>query len=101
MNNYLCFVRMLLTGRTAQGAVGLSPKMHGMLQLDLVTPAQMPLSIGAVPIPGFGRGLTGRVMTDPSAAIVPKSSGEFGQAGAVDTYFWVNQREDMVDVLMT
>ena len=56
MNNYLCFVRMLLTGRTAQGAVVRSPKMHEMLQLNLVTPVQLPLSIGAVTMPGYGWG---------------------------------------------
>ena len=101
LNDYMCFVRMLLTGRTAQGAVVLSPKMHEMLQLNRVLPAQLPLSIGAVPMPGYGWGLTGRVMMDPSAAIVPTSRGEFGWAGAADTYFWVDPREDMVGVLMT
>ena len=39
-------------------------------------------------------------MMDPSAAIVPTSRGEFGWAGAADTYFWVHPSEDMVGVLM-
>ena len=56
LKDYMRFVRMLLTGRTAQGAVVRSPEMHEMLQLNLVTPVQLPLSIGSVTMPGYGWG---------------------------------------------
>ena len=101
LNDYMCFARMLLTGRTARGEVVVSNKMHQILQQNRITAHQLPLSIGAVPLCGYGWGLTGRVMIDPGAATAPTSDGEFGWAGAADTYFWVDPREDMVGVLMT
>ena len=101
LNDYMCFARMLLTGRTARGEVVVSNKMHQILQQNRITARQLPLSIGAVPLCGYGWGLTGRVMIDPGAATAPTSDGEFGWAGAADTYFWVDPREDMVGVLMT
>ena len=92
---------MLLTGRTPQGDAVVSSKMHDMLQRNRITLDQLPLSVGAVPLRGYGWGLTGRVMIDPGAATAPTSDGEFGWAGAADTYFWVDPREDMVGVVMT
>ncbi|MBT5930882.1 MAG: beta-lactamase family protein [Rhodobacteraceae bacterium] len=101
LNDYMCFARMLLTGRTPQGDAVVSSKMHDMLQRNRITLDQLPLSVGAVPLRGYGWGLTGRVMIDPGAATAPTSGGEFGWAGAADTYFWVDPREDMVGVVMT
>ena len=61
----------------------------------------------ALPIPGaqyytkgYGFGLGLAVLTSPSQAELVGSEGEFKWAGAANTYFWVDPKEEIVGVLM-
>ena len=99
--DYMRFGRLLLTGQGPDGDRILAPKTHALLQQNRITADQMPISIGAAPMPGYGWGLTGQVMVDPAAALAPISQGEFGWAGAASTFFWVDPSADLLGVVMT
>lgn len=101
LQDYLCFARMLLTGRQVDGERLLAPKTHALLQINRLTPDQMPIGIGATPLPGYGWGLSGRVMLDTGAAMMPTSVGEFGWSGAALTHFWVDPSLKMIGVVLT
>ena len=62
---------------------------------------------GAIPLlgaqyytKGYGFGLALAVLTNPSQAELVGSEGEFKWAGAANTYFWVDQKEEIVGALM-
>jgi CubicO group peptidase (beta-lactamase class C family) len=50
---------------------------------------------------GYGFGLGFGVIRDPTAAGYISSEGTFFWAGAADTLFWVDPKEDLVVVAMT
>jgi len=52
-------------------------------------------------MPGYGFGLGSRVLMDPAGSGLPGSAGEFGWAGAANTYFWVDRLLELVGILMT
>ena len=92
---------MLLDGKTVSGEVILSRTMLKMMQANRIPEHQLPLKIGLGPLPGYGWGLTGRVMLDTGQAMSLTNNGEFGWSGAAATYFWVDPAESMVGVIMT
>jgi CubicO group peptidase (beta-lactamase class C family) len=51
--------------------------------------------------PGEAYGLGVRVVTDPAARNTMLSEGSFGWAGAFNTYFFIDPREDVVAIFMT
>ena len=99
--DYLKFATMLLDGKTPTGEVMLSRTMLNMMQANRIPEHQLPLKIGLGPLPGYGWGLTGRVMIDTGQAMSLTNNGEFGWSGAAATYFWVDPAEAMVGVIMT
>jgi CubicO group peptidase (beta-lactamase class C family) len=100
-SDYLKFATMLLDGKTVSGEVLLSRTMLKMMQANRIPEHQLPLKIGLGPLPGYGWGLTGRVMLDTGQAMSLTNNGEFGWSGAAATYFWVDPAESMVGVIMT
>ncbi|MGF1456357.1 MAG: serine hydrolase domain-containing protein [Alphaproteobacteria bacterium] len=104
--DYLAFCRMLLDGGRANGRQVLSPKT-----IELMTANHLPggktlddLSVslfaeGAFAGVGFGLGVS--VTTDPAAAMLPGSVGEFSWGGLASTAFWVDPREALIVVFMT
>ena len=52
-------------------------------------------------MPGYGFGLGSRVLMDAAASGLPGSVGEFGWAGAANTYFWVDPKLELIGVFMT
>ena len=100
-SDYLKFSTMLLDGKTPDGDVLLSRTMLKMMQANRIPANQLPLKIGIGALPGYGWGLSGRVMMDTGHAMSLTNNGEFGWAGAAATYFWVDPSEAMVGVIMT
>ena len=101
LDDYCRFARMLLTGKGPNNEPIISRKMHEMMQANRIPPEQLPLTIGMNALPGYGWGLTGRIMMDPGKALALTGKGEFGWAGAASTYFWVDPLEEMTGVIMT
>ena len=98
--DYLTFAEFLRTGTAADGTRLISRKMHDMMQVNRLTPDQMPINISLSVLHGYGWGLTGRVMVDLGKAPILTGDGEFGWSGAGSTYFWVDPAERMSGVVM-
>jgi CubicO group peptidase (beta-lactamase class C family) len=97
--DYWRFAQMLLNGGELNGKRILSPQVVHYMTRD---------HLGSIPIGraddrplGIGFGLGFAVMKDPAAAGYMSSEGTFYWAGAADTHFWVDPKEDMVVVVMT
>ena len=51
-------------------------------------------------VPGEGFGLSVRVVKNAVASGARVSDGSFGWSGAYGTHFWVDQKEDLIAVMM-
>lgn len=101
LTDYARFCRFLLTGRGPDGAVLLGRKTLVMMRANRIPPAQLPLTIGMNPLPGYGWGLGVRVMMDVGQSMALTGAGEFGWAGAASTYFFIDPQESLFGVFMT
>jgi CubicO group peptidase (beta-lactamase class C family) len=95
--DYLKFCNMLLNRGSYGGARMLSRKT-----IDLMTANH----IGDHPmegphLAGYRFGLGFRVLTDPGQMPGLSTPGEYGWAGAMGTYFWIDPKEEMIGILMT
>ena len=99
--DYSAFARMLVDGKGPDDEPLLSRAMHTAMQTNRIPAAQLPLKIGANALPGYGWGLTGRVLLDNGQVMTLSGEGEFGWAGAASTHFWVDPAERMSGVIMT
>ena len=92
--DYLQFGQMLLDGGQLNGKRLLSPRT-----VELMSSVHIPDTL-----PGRARGesfgLSMRVISDPAQRGVFLSKGSFGWSGAYGTHFWVDQKEDLVAVMM-
>jgi CubicO group peptidase (beta-lactamase class C family) len=91
---YAKFAQMLVNGGELNGKRLLSPRtvaymasVHASDKLE-----------GRVPGEGFG--LSVRVVRDAVASGSRVSDGSFGWSGAYGTHFWVDQKEDLIAVMM-
>jgi len=91
---YAKFAQMLVNGGELNGKRLLSPRtvtymasVHASDKLD-----------GRVPGEGFG--LSVRVVRDGVASGSRVSDGSFGWSGAYGTHFWVDQKEDLIAIMM-
>jgi len=91
---YAKFAQMLVNGGELNGKRLLSPRtvtymasVHASDQLE-----------GRVPGEGFG--LSVRVVRDGVASGSRVSDGSFGWSGAYGTHFWVDQKEDLIAIMM-
>jgi CubicO group peptidase (beta-lactamase class C family) len=102
ISDYCRFSRMLLTGKTLDDQVLLSPTSLEMMHGNRVPDQNLPLRIGDSALPGYGWNLSGRVMIDTSKALFPHATlNEFGWAGAASTFFWVDPDNQITGVIMT
>jgi len=99
--DYLKFMRLLMDGASDTGEALLSPPMLDYLWTNRLPASQLPMMIGPRTIPGYGWGLTGRVMLNLGEALSLTSLGEGGWAGAASTYFWVDRRRRFSGLVMT
>jgi CubicO group peptidase (beta-lactamase class C family) len=100
MGDYRRFMAMLMHGRADGGDTILSQPMLELSWRNRLSPQQMPIAIGDKSFPGYGWGLTGRVMVDPGAAVRLSAPGEGGWAGAASTHFWVDRNLQFSGIVM-
>lgn len=100
LNDYRRFMDVLLSGSSSEGEPILCSPMLDMLWQNRLTTAQMPIAIGNNANPGYGWGLTGRVMSDTTQAFSLSVQGEGGWAGAASTYFWVDRANQFTGIVM-
>jgi CubicO group peptidase (beta-lactamase class C family) len=100
-SDYMRFAMMLQQGGKLDGERLLSRKTIELMHSNHLPATLLPFRINGLPRLGYGFGLGSRVLQDPAATGLPGSVGEFGWAGAAQTYFWVDPREEIVGVFMT
>ncbi len=99
--DYWRFAQMLANGGQLDGVRIIGRKTLALMHSNHVPAALLPLSIGVLPLPGYGFGLGSRVALDVAETGAPGSVGEFGWAGAANTYYWVDPQEELVALFMT
>ena len=100
LSDYLRFCNCLLNKGTYEGTQLISRKTLAWMTANHIPDALLPLMIGANELDhGFGLGF--RVATDLGKAKALTSVGEFGWAGAAQTYFWIDPAEDFIGLMMT
>jgi CubicO group peptidase (beta-lactamase class C family) len=100
-SDYLRFAQMLLNRGELDGERIISPAIADLMHSNHLPAKLLPYSIGIVVLPGYGFGLGSRVLMDPAASGMPGSAGEFGWAGAANTYYWVDPKLELVGIFMT
>jgi CubicO group peptidase (beta-lactamase class C family) len=98
--DYYRFSQMLLNGGELDGARVLGRKTVELMAANALHPDLLPYEIGGFESPGYGYGLGLRVLLDVGQAQIPGSVGEYGWAGAANTYFWIDPSEEFIGVLM-
>jgi len=91
---YSKFAQMLVNGGELNGKRLLSPRTVAYMS-SVHAPDTLPGRI-----PGEGFGLSVRVVHSAVASGSRVSDGSFGWSGAYGTHFWVDQKEDLIAVLM-
>ena len=99
--DYWRFAQMLANGGQLDGVRIIGRKTLALMHANHVPAALLPLSIGVLPLPGYGFGLGSRVALDVAQTGAPGSVGEFGWAGAANTYYWVDPQEQLVALFMS
>ena len=104
--DYLNFMEMLRNGGEFKGARLLSPKTIAYMTKNHIPSitagggsGEQP-ALGGRALQGFGFGLGFGIITDPVAARVMDSAGEYFWGGAAGTVFWIDPEEDLVVVGM-
>jgi CubicO group peptidase (beta-lactamase class C family) len=98
--DYFRFAQMLANGGELEGRRILGRKTLELMHANHLSPALFPLSIDALPLPGYGFGLGSRVALDVAQTGASGSIGDFGWAGAAKTYYWADPVEHMVGLFM-
>ena len=96
--DYARFLQMLLNGGQLDGRRLLSPTTVAFMTSDHLGPMKI-VPLGGVGT-GYGFGLGFAVRTTPGIAGVSGSVGEYRWGGAAGTAFWVDPKEEMINVLM-
>ena len=103
--DYLRFSEMLRRGGELDGARILGPKTVAYMATDHLPGAINAGGAGERPADallgsGFGFGLGFGIVTDPVAARVIGSAGEYNWGGAAGTVFWIDPVEDLIVIGM-
>jgi CubicO group peptidase (beta-lactamase class C family) len=103
--DYWHFGQMLLDQGVFEGKRLLSPHVVEFMTRNHLDDNQRkglerPPPYTAVPLKGVGWGLGFAVVEDPAGAGFMSSEGTFYWAGAANTHFWVDPKEDMVVVAL-
>ena len=94
VDDYARFAQMLANGGELAGQRLLSPRT-----VKLMGSAHVPAALPGRRA-GEGYGLSVRVVTDAVGGNHRVSDGAFGWSGAYGTHFWVDQKEDLIAVMM-
>ena len=103
--DYLRFCEMLRRGGELDGVRILGPKTVAYMATDHLPGAINAGGAGERPADallgnGFGFGLGFGIVTDPVAARVMGSAGEYNWGGAAGTVFWIDPVEDLIVIGM-
>ena len=99
--DYQRFAQMLLNRGKLDGERIVSPAIAALMHSNHLAAHLMPMSIAAITLPGYGFGLGSRVLLNQAESGMPGSAGEFGWAGAANTYYWVDPKLEMIGIYMT
>jgi CubicO group peptidase (beta-lactamase class C family) len=99
--DYLRFAQMLLNEGELDGVRILGPATVQLMTSNHLAASLMTGEIRLGPGPGLGWGYDCAVFTDPLQAGELFGKGTFFWAGAADTWFWVDPRNDVIFVGMT
>lgn len=100
--DYAKLARFLISGLDAHGDRHLSKAGVEALWSNRLTAAQTPISIaGLTKYYGYGFGLGGRVLVQPSDSPFYSVLGEAGWEGAGTTYFWLDPKNDITGVVLS
>lgn len=98
--DYLRFCQMLLNKGELKGKRILSRKTVELMTVNHIMAELLPYEIGGVYSPGYGYGLGFRVLMDVGQCQTLGSAGEYGWAGAANTYFWIDPQEEFIGIQM-
>ena len=98
--DYMRFAQMLLNRGELNGVHILGRKIVELMHMNHLPTELLPYELGGLPVLGYGFGLGSRVLMNVAESQMPGSVGEFGWAGAANTYYWVDPNEEIVGVLM-
>ena len=98
--DYLRFCAMLLNDGALDGARVLGRKTVECMTANQLPAALLPFEVGGREQRGYGYGLGVRVLLDPGQSGRPGSTGEYGWAGAANTYFWIDPREQLIGIIL-
>ena len=101
IEDYYRFTQMLLNKGELNGTRILSPKTLELMHMNHVKQDMLPICYEGITISGYGFGLGSRVLLDVAATELAGSVGEYGWAGAANTYYWVDPKEDLTAIFMT
>ena len=100
LSDYLKFCNCLLNNGAYDGTRLISRKTLAWMTANHIPETMLPLAIGLQEL-DYGFGLGFRVTTDLGRARRLTSVGEYGWAGAANTYFWIDPSEDFIGLMMT
>jgi len=99
--DYVKFMHVLETGRSADGRQLLSDNNFNLMWSNRVDQSLLPLVLGFNVMGGYGWNLMGRTMLDPAQCEYGTAPGEGGWSGAASTYFWVDRKQGISGIAMT
>lgn len=100
LSDYLSFCDCLINKGRYEGGRLLSRKTLAWMTSDHIPTQLKPIKIGPWTLDhGFGLGF--RVATSLGEARSLTSLGEYGWAGAAQTYFWIDPAEEFIGLMMT
>jgi CubicO group peptidase (beta-lactamase class C family) len=104
--DYHRFTQMLLRGGELDGFRALGSRTVAYMTRNHLPGGADLASFGTpinaeTPFNGIGFGLGFSVQTDPAAAKVLGSAGEYGWGGAASTAFWVDPAEELTTIFLT
>ena len=98
--DYLRFCAMLLGRGTLGGARILCRQTVELMTGNQLPAALLPFEVNGREQRGYGYGLGVRVLLDPAASRRSGSVGEYGWAGAANTYFRIDPVEESVAIFL-
>jgi CubicO group peptidase (beta-lactamase class C family) len=98
--DYWRYAQMMLNGGELEGTRILSPQVVRYMVRDQLGAIPMIFQPGERP-GGLSFGLGFGLMKDPAAAGIMYSEGTYFWAGAANTFFWIDPKEDLAVVAMT
>lgn len=100
MSDYMNFCSMLINRGKFNDQQLIGRKTLAFMASNHLQQHMIPYSIGSSVRPGYGFGLGFRVLVDAPAFGLLSSLGEYGWAGAANTYFWIDPKEDLYGIFM-